>query len=73
MEFKAGDKVKVVSLVDTERRFGLDLFGYMKKQLNKIFTIEEVIDHIEVYLEETGCVWSKYDLALINNNILEIE
>lgn len=72
MDFKIGDKVKVISLTDTERRYKLDSFGYMETCLNKVFTVE-TIEGNGVYVEENGCVWSKYDLVLSNNNTLEIE
>ena len=72
MDFKIGDKVKVVSLADTERRFNLDPWGDMEKHLNKVFTVS-CIEWNSVRFENEVYVWSKYDLVLANNNILEIE
>jgi hypothetical protein len=73
MKFKAGDKVKVISLVDTEERYTLDLYGYMETCLNKVFTVKYTEGNVKVCFEENCYWWSKYDLALFNNTILEIE
>lgn len=72
MNFKIGDKVKVISLEDTKRRFNLDPFGYMKTCLNKTFTIRN-IEMNSVRFENEVYMWSKYDLVLANNTTLEIE
>lgn len=72
MDFKIGDKVKVVSLADTKRRFNLDPFGNMEKHLNKIFTIR-CIEMNSVRFENEVYIYSKHDLVLANNNTLEIE
>ena len=72
MDFKIGDKVKVVSLTDTKERYTLDLYGYMAKCLNKVLTVKSTEGN-RVYVKEHMFMWSKYDLVLSNNNILEIE
>lgn len=73
MNFKVGDEVKVVSLLDTERRYKLDLYGYMETCLNKVFTIKDIEGTRVRFEEKPFFSWSKYDLALFNNTILEIE
>jgi len=72
MKFKIGDKVKIISLLDTERRYKLDLYGYMETCLNKVFTIKDIEETRVRFEEKPFFSWSKHDLILVNNN-LEIE
>ena len=72
MDFKIGDRVKIVSLTDTEKKFHLDLFGEMEKCLNEVFTVKNIVGD-RTFFEENIFLWSKYDLVLFNNTILEIE
>jgi len=72
MDFKIGDKVKLISLEDTKIKYNLDPFGYMKTCLNKTFTIKR-IERNGVRFENEVYIYSKYDLVLANNNTLGIE
>ena len=67
MKFKAGDKVKVVSLSNT--------FNFMSKSrvslLNKTLTVYAATPSY-VVVEENTYWWSARDLTLVNNT-LEID
>ena len=67
MEFKAGDKVKVVSLSNT---FNFTSEGLVSL-LNKTLTVYAATPSY-VVVEENTYWWSARDLTLVNNN-LEIE
>lgn len=72
MDFKIGDKVRVISLLDTKKRYNLDPFGYMETCLNKVFTIRDIKGN-GIRFEHEVYMYSKYDLILVNNTTLEIE
>lgn len=69
MEFKTGDKVKIISLDNTF------VFNFNKELLNKIFTVHStvtVFDSQFVRFKENIHFMNAKDLILINRN-LEIE
>ena len=77
MDFKVGDKVKVISLSNT---FSFNSAGLVSL-LNKTFTvchtytIHDLIHDIKKYyvtVEENTYHWNEKDLILVNNS-LEIE
>jgi len=81
MKFKIGDKVKVVSLINTEKAFDLDPEGFMEAAYNNIYTIENIVTRYNkerVYLSfrdmyGDSYIWHKDDLQLVSSNELEIE
>ena len=81
MKFKIGDKVKVVSLMNTENAFNLDENGFMRAALYNIYEIENIDvrhDNDRVYLSfrdkyDYSYIWHENDLQLVNSKELEIE
>lgn len=80
MKFEIGDKVKIVSLKNTEKAFGFDGEGFMKTALNNIYTIEDIDARYvkKVYLSfrdkyGSSYMWHEDDLQLVNSTELEIE
>ena len=81
MNFKIGDKVKVVSLINTKAAFDLDEAGIMETSLNNnIYTIEDIAIYNKqrVYLSFRDIyggsyVWHEDDLRLVGSKELEIE
>lgn len=66
MEFKKGDKVRILDGSDIERYAGGWLNYGMKKYVGKVVTIKSVVPHIYgrvgYFMEEIGYVWDERGL-----------
>ena len=81
MKFKIGDKVRVVSLMNTENAFNLDENGFMRAALYNIYEVEYIDnrpDNNRIYLSfrdkyNYRYMWHENDLQLVSSKELEIE